>query len=118
MSQKYRSAIEAISDCAVACAHCASASLGEDDVSALIRCISTARECAAICHLAMDSLAARSELAKMICDLCAQICTACADECEKHDDMKHCRRCAEACRKCAEECSNLGKLKELSVKAD
>lgn len=103
--------MDACFDCVVACNHCASEDLKEQDVKMLERCIRLDRDCAAICSLAINAMASDSEFTKQICKLCAEICTACAIECEKHaDHMAHCKVCAESCRKCATECIEMSKM--------
>ena len=89
--------------CAIECRRCASASLNEDDVKMMLRCILLCRDCAALCELAVSAMSNENPLAKEICDPCANMCDVCAEECEKHSH-EHCRHCAETCRKCAAEC--------------
>ena len=89
--------------CALACLKCEAACLQEKDVKNLTRCIELDKQCAAICYLAADAIACKSEFGDEICRLCSEICEACADECDKHPH-EHCKDCAEACRKCAAEC--------------
>ena len=103
---EYQTCIEACNTCADACDHCATACLQEQDVKAMVRCIALDIDCAAICRLAAGAMARGSEMAKMICTVCADICEACGKECEKFD-MDHCQECAEACRRCAEECRRM-----------
>lgn len=103
---EYQTCIEACNTCADACDHCATACLQEQDVKAMARCIALDIDCAAICRLAAGAMARGSEMAKMICKVCADICEACGKECAKFD-MDHCRECAEACRRCAEECRRM-----------
>lgn len=96
--------LEALSNCAAECNHCATACLDEQDVKMLSRCIKLDIDCAEICMLTASYVARGSEHAQHLLDECAEICYACAEECEKHSHMEHCKRCAEACRKCAEAC--------------
>jgi hypothetical protein len=101
--------IEACNDCAIACDNCASACLDEQDVGPMVRCIALDIDCASICRVASGYMSRDSELAALVCDVCAEVCDACAEECEEHD-MDHCRACAEACRRCAEECRRVALL--------
>ncbi len=71
--------IQALLDCALACEHCASSCLKEEDINMMIDCINQ--------YLL----------------LCEEICRLCAAECGKHDH-EHCRQCAVACEECAEAC--------------
>ena len=96
--------MEALSNCAAECNHCATACLDEQDVKMLARCIKLDIDCADICLLTASYVARDSEHANHLLKECAEICEACAEECEKHAHMEHCRKCAEACRHCAEAC--------------
>lgn len=104
--EKNQELMEALSNCAAACNHCAVACLQEQDTKMLERCIRLDLDCAEICMLAASFVARDSEHANHILKECAEICEACAQECEKHaaHGMEHCRMCAEACRQCAEAC--------------
>ena len=104
--QKFESCIEACDDCAAACDHCATACLKEPKVEAMSRCILLDRDCASICRLASQFMAAGSPFAARLCALCAEVCEACAAECEKHE-AGHCRDCAKACRECANQCRQM-----------
>ena len=101
---KFHSSITACSATAIAAFRCASADLKESEIKMLARCIKLNNECAAMCLLAMESMARESEFVKQICKLCAAVCIDCAIECEKHAHMEHCKICAESCRICAKEC--------------
>jgi hypothetical protein len=103
---QFQSCIEACTECAVTCHHCAAACLQEPDVKMMARCIALDMDCAAICELAAAAMARGSSYAQDICRLCADICEACGDECGKHE-AEHCKRCAEACRRCADECRRM-----------
>lgn len=103
---RFEDCIEACNDCAVACHACAAECLREDDVKMMARCIALDVECAAICQLAMGSMARDGEFTAQICALCASVCDACGEECAKHD-MDHCQQCAEACRRCAQACRHM-----------
>ncbi len=106
MSHKeHQQHITILNECAVACNHCATACLEEQNIQILARCIKLDLDCADICTLTATWLARGSQHAMHIMKECAEICRACADECEKHSDMEHCKECADACRRCAEECS-------------
>jgi hypothetical protein len=108
--EKYQACITACSDCIVECKSCANECLNEQDIKMMARCIRLNQDCAAMCILAMESMASNSEFVKPISSLCADICYVCAIECERHTKMKHCTKCAEACRKCAIECSKMNKM--------
>lgn len=104
--QKFKSCIDACYACAAACDHCATACLQEQDVKMMARCIALDMDCADVCRMAAAYMARGSELAKAICQLCAEVCQACGDECAKHQ-MGHCQECAQACHRCADECRRM-----------
>lgn len=108
--EKFQACITACSDCIVECKSCATDCLNERDIKVMVRCIRLNQDCAAVCAMAMESMASGSEFTKRICSLCGDICYACAIECEKHTQMEHCTQCAEACRKCAIECNKMSKM--------
>lgn len=108
-NSKYQSCIDACNACAESCELCATSCLREQDVKMLARCIQLDRDCATICWTASQFMSRDSEFVKQVCNACALSSDACAEECEKHQNMEHCKLCAQACRKCAEECRMLGK---------
>ncbi|MBL3658162.1 four-helix bundle copper-binding protein [Fulvivirga sediminis] len=95
--------LKKLSECAIACDNCADACLGEENVKAMIKCIRTDRDCAAICSLTAAYISGNSEYTEAALQLCKEVCTDCAKECAKHDH-DHCQICASACRACAELC--------------
>lgn len=97
------SLIQALLDCALACEHCASSCLKEEDINMMIDCIKLDRDCADICTQAARLLQRDSVIAHQYLLLCEEICRLCAEECGKHDH-EHCRQCAVACEECAEAC--------------
>lgn len=62
-------------------------------------------DCAAICQLAADLMAHKSQFHRQACALCAEICEVCARDCEGLPSMEECtaicRSCAAACRQMA-----------------
>jgi hypothetical protein len=95
--------IRELINCALACDACASACLGEEDVSLMTRCIELDHDCADICTLGARLLMRESESAAQYLVLAEEICQLCADECDKHEHA-HCKACAAACLSCAESC--------------
>jgi hypothetical protein len=91
--------IRTLLDCALACEHCATSCLQEEDV----KCIKLDRDCADICVQGARLLQRDSDIGHQYLVLCEEICRMCGDECSKHQ-MDHCQRCAAACRQCAEAC--------------
>ena len=102
-SHQYQACIDACNVCVTACNSCIAECLKEDDVKSMAGCIELDIDCAAVCSLAVNSMARNSELAKHFCKLCSEVCLACANECGQHLHG-HCQRCADACRACATEC--------------
>jgi hypothetical protein len=80
---------QTILNCAMACEHCATACLHEDDVKNMTGCIALDRDCADICLLAARLLQRDSTIARQYLLLCEEICRMCADECSKHEH-DHC----------------------------
>lgn len=107
--EKFQNCIKECDSCAVACSHCATECLKEDQVKHLAKCIQLDMECAAICRSAAEIMSLGSYYSHLICQICADASNACAEECEKHakTGMKHCRECAEACRQCAAACKEM-----------
>lgn len=110
--KSFQNCIAAYSACAIECNYCASANLDLKEVEnkLLSHCTRLLHDCAAVCVLAMETMAGGTEFVRQISQLCHEICQACADECEKYSYMEHCKRCAEVCRRCAMECCNLSKM--------
>jgi hypothetical protein len=105
--QIYKACIDACADCIVACKDAATENLKEDDIEMMSRTIKLDHDCAAVCILNMQLMAANSELVGQICKLCMEVCNICAEACEEYDYMVQCKICAEACRKCAIECAKI-----------
>jgi hypothetical protein len=105
--REFQSCIDACSACAQACEHCSVACLGEREVAKLAECIRLDLDCAELCWSAASHMSRDSQFAAAVCAVCADACDACAAECEKHQQMGHCRECAAACRRCADECRQM-----------
>ena len=99
----HRVIIQKLLDCALACEHCATACLHEEDVKMMANCISLDRDCADICVQGARLLQRDSVIAHQYLVLCEEICRLCAAECSKHQH-DHCQECAKACIDCAEAC--------------
>ncbi|MFS2189122.1 four-helix bundle copper-binding protein [Mucilaginibacter sp. P25] len=99
----HRVIIQKLLDCALACEHCATACLHEEDVKMMANCISLDRDCADICVQGARLLQRDSVIAHQYLVLCEEICRLCAAECGKHQH-DHCQECAKACIDCAEAC--------------
>jgi hypothetical protein len=102
-NHNHKELIQKLLNCMLACEHCASACLQEEDVQMMTRCISLDRDCADICTQGARLLQRDSVIAHQYLVLCEEICRLCANECSKHNH-DHCQQCAQACSICAEAC--------------
>jgi uncharacterized membrane protein len=104
--------IDALNDCAQACAADADDDLSEQNVTEMVKCIRLCLDCADVCT-ATAGVASRqtdydANVTRSLLEACAAICKSCGDECERHAQMhEHCRVCAEACRRCEQACQGL-----------
>jgi uncharacterized membrane protein len=104
--------IDALNDCAQACAADADDDLSEQNVTEMVKCIRLCLDCADVCT-ATAGVASRqtdydANVTRSLLEACAAICKSCGDECEQHAQMhEHCRVCAEACRRCEQACQGL-----------
>jgi hypothetical protein len=101
-----------IDECAGTCTICADASLAEDDVRALARCLRLCLDFADTCVATGRILSRQTDpdagTQATALEACATVCRACAEECERHaQHHKHCRLCAEECRRCERACDEL-----------
>jgi hypothetical protein len=104
-------AIDALSDCAQACAADAGDDLSENDVTEMIECIRLCLDCADICNAAV-AVTSRADcdvdVTMPLLEACVASCKNTGDECEQHGRMhEHCRICALACRRCEQACRTL-----------
>ena len=105
-------AIEALHDCAQACAADVDADLSEPNIADMVRCIRLCLHCGDLC---MAAAAVTSRLGEYeagvttpLLEACVTSCRSCGDECERHASMhEHCLICAEACRRCERACQQL-----------
>jgi Domain of Unknown Function (DUF326) len=109
--------IDAVSDCAQACAVDTDADLSEPNLAEMVKCIRLCLNCADVCTATAGVIsrpaAYDADVAKPLLQACVAICQSCGDECERHaQHHAHCRVCAEACRRCEQACRELlGALK-------
>lgn len=101
--EKYDELIEKLLNCALACEHCATMCLQEEDVKMMAGCIRLDRDCVDICLQAARLLRRDSRLALQYLLICEEACRLCAEECNKHQH-DHCQVCAAACTACADAC--------------
>ena len=103
--------LDALNDCAQACAADADADLAEQDLAEMVRCIRLCLDCTDICTATAGVISRPAEYdpgtTRPLLQACAAICKSCGDECERHAHMPHCRVCAEACRRCERACREL-----------
>jgi hypothetical protein len=110
-------AIDAVSDCAQACAADTDADLDEHNLAEMVKCIRLCLNCVDVCAATAGVIsrpaAYDADVAKPLLQACVAICQSCGDECERHaQHHAHCRVCAEACRRCEQACRELlGALK-------
>ena len=110
-------AIDALSDCAQACAADTDADLDEHNLAEMVKCIRLCLNCVDVCTATAGVIsrpaAYDADVAKPLLQACVAICQSCGDECERHaQHHAHCRVCAEACRRCEQACRELlGALK-------
>ena len=104
--------IDAVSDCAQACAADTDADLSEHNLADMVTCIRLCLNCADVCAATAGVIsrpgAYEADVAKPLLQACVAICQSCGDECERHaQHHAHCRVCAEACRRCELACREL-----------
>jgi Domain of Unknown Function (DUF326) len=105
-------AIDALSDCALACIADTDADLSEPNLAEMVTCIRLCQNCVDVCTATMGviSRAATQDpsVIRPLLEACVAICLSCGDECERHALMHaHCRVCAQACRRCEQACREL-----------
>jgi hypothetical protein len=105
-------AIDALSDCAQACAADADANLSEQNLAEMVTCIRLCLDCTDVCTATAGVVSRQAgydaSITRPLLTACIAICKSCGDECEQHARMhEHCRVCAEACRRCEQACQEL-----------
>jgi uncharacterized membrane protein len=105
-------AIDAVSDCAQACAADIDADLSEHNLAGMVKCIRLCLNCADVCtataRVISRPAAYDADVIKPLLQACVATCRSCGDECERHaQHHAHCRICAEACRRCEQACREL-----------
>ena len=104
-------AIDAISDCAQACAADADADLSEQNLAEMVTCIRLCLDCTDICTATGEVISRLADYdpsaARLLLQACVAICKSCGDECARHAHYEHCRVCEQACRRCERACQEL-----------
>ncbi len=104
--------IDALGDCAQACAADTDADLSEQNLAEMVPCIRLCEDCADVCAATARVLSrpARwdARFMMLLLEACVAVCRSCGDECERHAPMHgHCRVCAAACFRCEQTCRGL-----------
>jgi hypothetical protein len=104
--------IDALSDCAQACAADVDADLNEQNVAEMVRCIRLCLDCTEVCRATLGVLSRQHGydpgVARPLLQACVAECKSCGDECARHaEHHEHCRICEEACRRCEQACRQL-----------
>jgi hypothetical protein len=105
-------AIDALSDCAQACAADVDADLSEPNLAEMVKCIRLCLDCVDVCTATVGVISRGmqhdTDVANLLLDACVAICKTCGDECGRHAQMHaHCQVCEEACRRCERACREL-----------
>ena len=104
--------IDALSDCAQACAADADADLAEPNLVEMVRCIRLCLDCVDVCTATAGVVSRQTawdgSIARQLLEACVATCKSCGDECERHaPHYAHCRVCGQACRRCEQACREL-----------
>ena len=104
--------IDALSDCAQACAADADADLAEQDLAEMVKCIRLCLDCVDVCTATAGVVSRQTDfdasITRPLLEACVATCKACGDECGRHaQHHEHCRVCEQACRRCEQACQEL-----------
>jgi hypothetical protein len=104
--------IDALSDCAQACAADADADLSEQNLAEMVRCIRLCLDCTDVCTATLGVVSRQTDydptITKPLLQACVATCKSCGDECARHaPHYEHCRVCEQACRRCEQACREL-----------
>jgi hypothetical protein len=104
--------IDALSDCAQACAADADADLAEQNLAEMVRCIRLCLDCTDVCTATLGVVSRQTDsdpaITRPLLEACAATCKSCGDECARHaPHYEHCRVCEQACRRCEQACREL-----------
>ena len=111
-ARRLAATIDALGNCAQACAADVDADLSEQHLPELVKCVRLCLHCADVCVATLRVTSRQAEydpnVTRPLLEACAAICKTCGDECEQHAQMhEHCRVCAEACQRCERACREL-----------
>ena len=104
--------IDALSDCAQACAADADADLAEQNLAEMVKCIRLCLDCVDVCTATLGVVSRQTNydptITKPLLEACVATCNSCGDECARHAaHYEHCRVCEQACRRCEQACREL-----------
>ena len=104
--------IDALSDCAQACAADADADLSEQNLAEMVKCIRLCLDCVDVCSATLAVVSRQLDydpaVTKPLLQACIATCSSCGDECARHaTHHEHCRICEHACRRCEQACRQL-----------
>jgi hypothetical protein len=104
--------LDALNDCAQACAADADADLAEQDLAEMVRCIRLCLDCTDVCTATLGVVSRQTyhdpTITRPLLEACVATCTSCGDECARHaPHYEHCRVCEQACRRCQHACREL-----------
>ena len=104
--------IDALSDCAQACAADADADLSEQNLAEMVRCIRLCLDCTDVCTATLGVVSRQTDydptITRPLLEACVAACKSCGDECARHaPHFEHCRVCEQACRRCEQACREL-----------
>lgn len=104
--------IDALSDCAQACAADADADLAEQNLAEMVKCIRLCMDCVDVCTAITGVISRQTaydpSITRPLLEACVATCKSCGDECARHaPHYEHCRVCEQACRRCEQACREL-----------
>jgi hypothetical protein len=104
--------LDALSDCAQACAADADADLAEQNLAEMVTCIRLCLDCTDVCTATLGVVSRQTAydptLTRPLLEACVATCHSCSDECARHaPHYEHCRACEQACRRCEQACREL-----------
>jgi hypothetical protein len=104
--------LDALSDCAQACAADADADLAEQNLAEMVKCIRLCLDCTDVCTATLGVVSRQTAydptITRPLLEACIATCKSCGDECARHaPHYEHCRVCEQACRRCEQACREL-----------
>jgi hypothetical protein len=95
--------IDALSDCAQACAADADADLAEQNLAEMVKCIRLCLDCVDVCTATLAVVSRQRDydpaVSKPLLEACVATCKSCGDECARHaPHYEHAGYLASGCR--------------------